>query len=642
MISLETKTETSLSPSLTPLVSKEETKLSSLSFAELLSGVKSQPPEEVQNSSIVLALDAKEKNRLPLELNPELTKSFTTTELKGLLSDAKKYLKNKILESVDFKKSEIVNLPKTVKGLAQVAQKFGIDVSKITLESLSSQTHSKVELHLKKTEVPQLVAKSELFAKQKESQIVPKFASVDVDIQEKTVTPKSEVVTKTVEKPKEHKGLESLLKNKLEQKIVPTEVQANVKSESVSKESPVSPKFASADSEIQEKKITSKSEVVTKVVEKPQERKGLESLLKNKLEQKIVPTEVQEKVKSERVTPVIKETQKAPKFASADAEIQEKTVTPKSEIVTKTVEKPQESKGLESLLKNKLEQKVAPTEVPKERVKEVQQNVKSELVTPVAKEIQKSIQPELQKMPLFKTETSRRVSTQELVQTKTARKVNSDATLSMLLRGEKVTQKEPMLTTDFSVATARVIAPQTPTKGVKSLESLLKGDGQESTHLQKTDGFNVGKAEPLDVKLHEAKQMTKYISQDVKSAINDYKSPFTRVKVQLNPERLGSVELTVVQRGKNLHINLSSNNAAINALAMNANDLKLQLTNNGINNATLNFNNNSQGSEAGSFGQEHQNPQQRRDAQREYNYFDNEEQHEESINSLEIVVPSYA
>ena len=135
--------------------------------------------------------------------------------------------------------------------------------------------------------------------------------------------------------------------------------------------------------------------------------------------------------------------------------------------------------------------------------------------------------------------------------------------------------------------------------------------------------------------------MIKYISQDVKNAIEDYKSPFTRIKVQLNPQKLGEVDLTVVQRGKNLHVNISSNNTAINTLSMNANELRTQLVNNGINNATLNFNNSSQNSEQNT-SQQQQNHHNERKADEEYNYFDNEEQNEEILNSLEIVVPNYA
>lgn len=136
--------------------------------------------------------------------------------------------------------------------------------------------------------------------------------------------------------------------------------------------------------------------------------------------------------------------------------------------------------------------------------------------------------------------------------------------------------------------------------------------------------------------------MIKYLSQDVKQAIDDYKAPFTRVKLQLNPQKLGEVDVTIVQRGKNLHVNLSSNNAAMNTLAVNANDLKVQLQNNGIQNASLSFNNNSQGSEFTNGGQTQQQQQQKQNAHDEYSFFENEETNEEILSSLEIVVPNYA
>ncbi|WP_297485683.1 flagellar hook-length control protein FliK, partial [Sulfurimonas sp.] len=199
------------------------------------------------------------------------------------------------------------------------------------------------------------------------------------------------------------------------------------------------------------------------------------------------------------------------------------------------------------------------------------------------------------------------------------------------------------LTADFSVATAKVIAPSVNRASTKNLEALLKTSKSKSEEKDtKTEVMHAPKADSFEVKLHEAKQMVKYLSHDIKTAIEDYKSPFTRVKVQLNPQKLGEVDLTIVQRGKNLHINLSSNNAAINTLAMNANDLKVQLNNSGINNASLNFSNNSQDSGQSSFGQQQQNSQHGREARDEYNYIEHEEKNEEILNSLEIVVPNYA
>jgi flagellar hook-length control protein FliK len=103
---------------------------------------------------------------------------------------------------------------------------------------------------------------------------------------------------------------------------------------------------------------------------------------------------------------------------------------------------------------------------------------------------------------------------------------------------------------------------------------------------------------------------------------------------------MGEVDITIVSRGKNLHVNISSNTAAINTLAINANELKTQLQTSGIQNASLNFNNNEQNNQQAS--QQQQNRNNERQADEEYSYFENEEQNEEVLSSLEIVVPNYA
>jgi len=258
---------------------------------------------------------------------------------------------------------------------------------------------------------------------------------------------------------------------------------------------------------------------------------------------------------------------------------------------------------------------------------------------------------EILKQPIFQEKfvNKKEFSTAELIQARETKefkvetkkpKSKADETLRMLLSGDKIEKKEVTLNPNISVASAKIIAPEMKSEVTKGLESLLHVEPSESNskgeHLITTH-----KADSLEVKLNEAKQMVKYLSQDVKQAIEDYKSPFTRIKVQLNPQKLGEVDLTVIQRGKNLIVNLSSNNVAINTLAMNVNELKAQLNNNGINNATLNFNNNSQSEQQSSSGQQNNHNEQRQ-AQKEYNYFDNEEQNEEILSSLEIVVPSYA
>jgi len=266
----------------------------------------------------------------------------------------------------------------------------------------------------------------------------------------------------------------------------------------------------------------------------------------------------------------------------------------------------------------------------------------------------KATQVKPEQTPLFKAQTKTEISTQEMVSTRRniieakRPKEGVQETLRTLLQGDKALKSEAGVGADFSVATARaILSTQTPNDSTQSrtLESLLQGHKEESSTPIKLDTANLSKSDSLDIKINEAKQMMRYLSADIKTAIEEYKSPFTRVKVQLNPQKLGEVDLTVVQRGKNLHVTLSSNNAAINTLAMNANDLKAQLTNSGIQNATLNFSNNPQsqdGSAAQQHNQQHQHQHKQRRADEEYNYFGSEEANEEILSSLEIVVPNYA
>jgi flagellar hook-length control protein FliK len=538
MISFDLKSEPKTASPLSLSAKKDEPKLS---FSELLKGASTNKESKVvQNGTLVLSLNDKEAqpkasaktatnipskeslssllkgsevtkvdekkaplvNKETVELNPKLMQNLSVAEIKTLISDAKEYLKEKIEQSDGYKKSQIKELPSTLKGLAEVAKKFNIDISKITVEE--------VQVKNAKAELP----KQEIFSLQA-SKEAPK------DVKETPVLALKEAV---------------------------------------------------------------KTEVPT-----------LKEALKAEMPR------VQETVKTQ----------------TEDGSVQ------KTEIKSKA------PKQMEAVAAN-----VVNTEVPK--VQETNLPQPKELV-------------QLKETPLFKAQERTEHTTEQLVQTKQFKieektpKQKADDTLKLLLRGEKPVQNAAAFTPDFSVATAKVLVANAPTEGAKSLEQLLRGEENENTATSKLDGLTTHKADSFEVKLNEAKQMIKYLSQDVKTAIEDYKSPFTRVKVQLNPQRLGEVDLTIVQRGNNLHVNISSNNAAINTLVMNANELKTQLANNGIQNATLSFSNNSQGeNSSSSFGGGQQSRQNEQKAREQYSYFGEEEANEEILSSLEIVVSHYA
>lgn len=424
-----------------------------------------------------------------LELHPKITENMSVKEIKVLVKEAKHYLKDLIIKSDGYKQSQIKDLPQTLKGLAQLAKKFDIDISKITLQQVKS--------------------------------VAP---VVDADVEIKTDNKKTTKAAETV-KTTNTAELDENVDVKVEQKL--------------------------------DKKTTkiSKPTLTTDV---------------NEEIQKDIKKEVQKDIKADaRLNDSIRINQ-----TSATKDVQTPIFKAQAAVEVATTEQVVQAKQFTA----------QPTKTPKDR---------------------------------------------------------ADETLKLLLRGEKPSHSAANVTADFSVATAKVIAPSATTDASRSLESLLRGDSSGQATDVKTEQVTTHKADSFEVKLNEAKQMVKYLSTDVKQAIDDYKSPFTRVKVQLNPQKLGEIELTVVQRGKNLHVNVSSNNLAVNALATNLNELKTQLSNNGINNATFNFNS---GSESGSSSNEqHKNRQQeQQDANEEYSYFENEEQNEEILSSLEIVVPSYA
>jgi len=605
MISVDVKSDKSSS---SPLNLSSTQKKTTSSFSDLLRGASEKKDAKViQNGALVLDLSTtknetksvktvsksdallsllknekieKSETKELLELNPKFAQTLSVQEMKVLVKDAKNYLKSQILESVDYKKSQIKDLPKTLKGLVELAKKVGIDIYKISVEEVQAKkTPLKADL---KAEVPH--AKEAAFKAEVKTEVkaeIPHAKEVALKTEVKAEIPhakEKEVALKTEVKTEVPHAKETAFKAEAK-----TEVKAEIP-------------------HAKEKEVALKTEVKTEV-----------------------PHAKETAFKAEAKTEVKAEIPHA-KEVALKAEIKAEVPHAK-EVASKAepkIEVPH-AKDVQNLSKEEPKQ-----EVPKLETK-----------LALAQEEGKSI-------PLFKAQKQVEHTTEQIVQAKQFKveektpKEKADETLKLLLRGEKASQSSTALTADFSVATARVLAPTATSEATKAIEKLLHGessDAKSETTNSKLDGLTAPKtADSFEVKLNEAKQMMKYLSSDVKTAIEDYKSPFTRVKIQLNPQKLGEVDLTIVQRGKNLHVNLSSNNAAINTLSMNVNELRTQLSNNGINNATFNFSNQSDSSNSSS---QQQSRQHGRQAEKEYSYFENEESNERVLSSLEIIVPQY-
>lgn len=85
------------------------------------------------------------------------------------------------------------------------------------------------------------------------------------------------------------------------------------------------------------------------------------------------------------------------------------------------------------------------------------------------------------------------------------------------------------------------------------------------------------------------KETLQHFSQDLKEAVDQYKAPITKLSINLNPNNLGEVEVTLIQRGNNLHINFNSNTNAMNLFIQNQAEFKNSLVNMGFTGLEMNF-----------------------------------------------------
>lgn len=178
--------------------------------------------------------------------------------------------------------------------------------------------------------------------------------------------------------------------------------------------------------------------------------------------------------------------------------------------------------------------------------------------------------------------------------------------LSALLHGEK---KEESLASE----------------GVSGLEGDKSSD--------KAQALSQNKTEPLSQKIVESKQLIQHMAQNIKDSMENYRPPFTKIKMQLNPQKFGEMEVTLVQRGNNVHININANTSALTVMMQNSHELKAQLSAHGLGDASMNFS---------SHQQQQDNHHRRENAHSAYEKFQEyEDEFTEVATALEIVVPRY-
>jgi flagellar hook-length control protein FliK len=227
-----------------------------------------------------------------------------------------------------------------------------------------------------------------------------------------------------------------------------------------------------------------------------------------------------------------------------------------------------------------------------------------------------------------------------LERTKDKDKSKADTKVSELKADAKQSQAELLKTVAPVAQNSTLAQKNSPLEKLLTVEAEQESEtvanksSSESTtstnNTQAKGDIAPVKADSLQVKMAEARQLVSQLSADVKEAMETYKPPFTKLSMKLTPERLGEIDVMMVQRGNNVHINLTSNGGALGILQQNSADLKEALSSAGLSDATMNFSSNGEN--------RNQEQQQKHSTSEQYAEM---AKLMEDLDELEIIVPKY-
>ncbi len=460
-------------------------------------------------------------------LDPLLTRGMTEKELRELIRDAKGYLKSQISSL-----SQPEEMPNTLRGLVKLAEKIGIDVSKITLEEVRQKATENV-----------LTPKSDT---------APKTTAETATAERKTAAPQERTASES--KPSA---------------LTTEELVRSKQNDTTERKSPTARTTAKEEGETPLKRLL-REEPAAKPAAASAQAEEVRPDTEEVTAKTAVPAKERREAQPNRPETTARASEQAasePLRTAAPARQESRTAAETAATTAKTAV-PTAAQG---------ESKTGGGALG-------QQGHASAAATTATAETDAAIAQA--KQPLF------------------------GEALNRLLRGDSA-PAEAAATGDGDTQTADLPVTESKTATVATTAAAK---------------------EEMQLKIAEAKETVRHFASDIKEAVQNYKPPFTRIKIQLNPVKLGEVDVTMIQRGNNLHINISSNTAAVTTLAQNASELRTQLSQNGMGNATMNFSSNANA--------EQQQQQQRQHMAELYEAYENSDNFE-VFEQLELTIPQY-
>ncbi len=244
--------------------------------------------------------------------------------------------------------------------------------------------------------------------------------------------------------------------------------------------------------------------------------------------------------------------------------------------------------------------KIAPKIIPKEEQKEIK--IKEELHVKIENETKKS---DVSRINEVKIETN----------------IPKKGMIEDILQGIKKEKQTPASKINTILNTENIKTETTENSEIKTEPTVNRNEIKPQI-----------KTETLSSKqLTPTKETFSNFAADFKEKLENYKPPFMRVQLALNPKGLGEVDVVIVNRGNNLHVNISSNTNTMSLFTQNQSEFKNSLVNMGFTNLDMNF----------SEQKENKEQQQKNKAsQNDHGNFEDENT-EEGTTSIELIVPQY-
>ena len=108
--------------------------------------------------------------------------------------------------------------------------------------------------------------------------------------------------------------------------------------------------------------------------------------------------------------------------------------------------------------------------------------------------------------------------------------------------------------------------------------------------------INLNNSQPLvneiKAKSIQAKETIKHFNQNLDEAIKNYKPPVSKINIELNPQNLGKVEVSIIKRGNNIQVHLNTDQNNIAMFQTNQAEFRQALSNIGFTNIDMSFNSN--------------------------------------------------